>query len=89
MQVDLYNARDLDNYVSLFSDDVVLEDLLTNSVLLQGKTAIRARYAERFKTPVHCTILGRLAIGRVVSLPTTARSRELCFAARSTAKFSR
>jgi hypothetical protein len=75
-QVDLYNARDLDNYIALFSDDVVLEDLQTNALLLQGKAAIRGRYEERFKTPVHCTLLGRLAIGRVVRID---RLFPLCF----------
>ena len=54
--------------MTLFSDDVVLEDLLTNNVLLRGKEAARARYFDRFKTPVHCNVLGRLAIGQVVRL---------------------
>ena len=66
--MDLYNARDLEKYMTLFSDDVVLEDLLTNNVLLRGKEAARARYFDRFKTPVHCNVLGRLAIGQVVRL---------------------
>jgi hypothetical protein len=65
-QLELYNRRDLESFVALFTDNATLEDLQTSSILAQGKAAIRARYEERFKTPVHCALLGRLAIGRVV-----------------------
>ena len=65
-QLDLYNERDVDKFMEIFSKDAVLMDLRSGAVLAQGFTAIRSRYEERFKTPVHCTLIGRLAMGNVV-----------------------
>ena len=48
------------------SDDVLVTDWETGVVLSSGKAALRPRYEERFKTPVHASLLGRLVCGKTV-----------------------
>lgn len=38
----------------------------TGEVIARGVAELRPRYVERFKTPVHCELLGRLACGDTV-----------------------
>lgn len=65
-QLELYNSRDVDAFMSIVADDVLVMDGVTGAVLAQGKEQLRPRYVERFKTPVHCELLGRLVLGNVV-----------------------
>jgi hypothetical protein len=46
-QVEAFNARDLDRFVSYYSADVVLEDG-NGQVMAQGRDALRALYGQLF-----------------------------------------
>ncbi|KAG2496815.1 hypothetical protein HYH03_005221 [Edaphochlamys debaryana] len=52
--------------MEIFTDDIVALDGITGAVIAEGKEALRPRYVERFKGPVHCELLGRLVLGAVV-----------------------
>jgi hypothetical protein len=65
-QLEYYNARDLDQFMSLMAPEVQTIDATTGKVLASGVDELRPRYVERFKTPVHCELLGRLCCGNVV-----------------------
>ncbi|GIL64568.1 hypothetical protein Vafri_18465 [Volvox africanus] len=65
-QLELYNARQVDSFMELFTDDVVVLDGITGAVIASSKEELRPRYVERFKSPVHCELLGRLVLGDVV-----------------------
>jgi len=65
-QLEVYNKRDVEEFMTLFSDDCSLVDLQTGTELARGKESIRERYVKRFQQPVHCTLHSRVAIGRVV-----------------------
>lgn len=63
-QLVAYNARDLDAFCALFSDDVVVYDLPGGAITLEGMEAFRASYAGRFSSPgLHCEILSRMDLG--------------------------
>ncbi|MEM9044944.1 MAG: nuclear transport factor 2 family protein [Pseudomonadota bacterium] len=70
LQLELYNARDLDGFCALFHDDARLLDLPSGTVMAEGIAAIRAFYAARFSNEMlscrvhaHCDI-GAFAIDR-------------------------
>ncbi|GIL75608.1 hypothetical protein Vretimale_15133 [Volvox reticuliferus] len=65
-QLELYNARQVDSFMELFTDDVVVLDGITGAIIASSKEELRPRYIERFKSPVHCELLGRLVLGNVV-----------------------
>ncbi|KAL6745236.1 hypothetical protein V8C86DRAFT_2984426 [Haematococcus lacustris] len=65
-QLRLYNARDLDAFMEMFSEDVHVSDTVTGAVLARSKAELRPRYEARFSSPVHCELVGRLALGNVV-----------------------
>ncbi|GAX77565.1 hypothetical protein CEUSTIGMA_g5009.t1 [Chlamydomonas eustigma] len=65
-QVEFYNARDLESFMDLMAEDVHVSDSETGAVLATNKHELRPRYVERFKTPVHAEILGRLCCGDTV-----------------------
>ncbi|GLI61868.1 hypothetical protein VaNZ11_004338 [Volvox africanus] len=65
-QLELYNARQVEHFMDLFTDDVVVLDGITGAVIASSKEELRPRYVERFKSPVHCELLGRLVLGNVV-----------------------
>ena len=65
-QLEAYNARDLDAFMSLMADDVTATDAISGAVLASNKEELRPRYVERFKTPVYSELLGRLCLGNVV-----------------------
>lgn len=65
-QLELYNAREVDSFMELFTDDVLVLDGVTGAVLASSKNELRPRYVERFNSPVHCELLGRLVLGNVV-----------------------
>jgi predicted house-cleaning NTP pyrophosphatase (Maf/HAM1 superfamily) len=50
----------------LFAEDVVVTDGLTGAIIASSREELRPRYVERFATPVHCELLGRLVLGNVV-----------------------
>lgn len=67
-QVRAYNARDLEWFVGLYSDDAAIHKLLTGELVGQGEAYFRDRYARRFteSTDLHATILGRIVMGEYV-----------------------
>jgi hypothetical protein len=64
-QVEAYNARDIEAFLSFYADDVMIRRLQTGDVLRDGKEAMRERYAERFaeNPELHCTITQRVVHG--------------------------
>lgn len=65
-QLRLYNKRDLEPFMDLFADNVLVTDMVTGNVIAKSKAELRPRYVERFKGPVHCELLGRVVLGNVV-----------------------
>jgi hypothetical protein len=63
-QVDAFNARDAERFVSFYSPDAVLQDGAGN-VIAQGNEAIQAVYAQLFaQSPdLHVDILKRIHVG--------------------------
>ena len=65
VQLDAYNAHDIEAFVACYADDVVIRDLKTGAVTGQGRAQMRESYAtmfERFPN-VHasvstCTVVG-------------------------------
>ena len=64
-QVDAYNARDIDAFLSFYADDVVIRSLPSGEVDWDGKEAMRAPYAKRFSEnpELNCTITQRIVHG--------------------------
>jgi uncharacterized protein (TIGR02246 family) len=66
-QLAAYNARDLDAFAAVFSEDVEVYDF-PGALSLKGREAFRARYAERFKAEgleavaVHRAVIGNRVI---------------------------
>jgi hypothetical protein len=67
-QVNAYNARDIDAFMNCFSADCKIYDFSTGELLMEGETAMRARYGKMFKElpTLHCTIENRITIGNRV-----------------------
>lgn len=65
-QLELYNLRQVDPFLELFADNVIVMDGLTGTITASNKNELRPRYVARFQTPVHCELLGRLVIGNTV-----------------------
>jgi hypothetical protein len=61
-QLDAYNARDIDAFASVYTDDVRLIDLATGSVFCTGIDNLRVRYGRQFeeKTQLHCQLVSRI-----------------------------
>ena len=65
-QLDAYNAKDLDAWLSTYAEDAKQFEL-GGGLLAQGHEAIRARTAQRFKEPnLHALLLKRVVMGKVV-----------------------
>jgi len=64
-QVEAYNARDIEAFLSFYADDVVIRRLPSGEVAWDGKEAMRARYARRFSDnpELNCTITERIVHG--------------------------
>ena len=67
LQLDAYNAQDLDAYCAFFTEDVVVADL-NGEVTSYGVDAYRARYAKAFADfPQNkAELLGRMVLGQRV-----------------------
>jgi uncharacterized protein (TIGR02246 family) len=67
-QVDAYNAHDLDSFVSFYSSDAAYVRHADNSVIFQGREAIREAYGALFQNQpaVHVAIANRIVLGRFV-----------------------
>lgn len=65
-QLDAYNRRDLETFMTLLADNVHVSDGETGAVIATTKEELRPRYVTRFKSPIHCELIGRLCIGNTV-----------------------
>lgn len=65
-QLEAYNAKDLEGFVSLFSPEVKVFNF-PNELVLTGREAFRRRYEERFKTPgLYAAIEARRIMGKYI-----------------------
>ena len=64
-QVEAYNARDIEAFLSFYADDVVVRRLPSGEVAWDGKEAMRPRYAKRFadNPELLCTVTQRIVHG--------------------------
>ncbi|MBD3870871.1 MAG: amidohydrolase family protein [Acidobacteria bacterium] len=64
-QVEAYNARDIEAFLSFYADDVVVRRLPSGEVAWDSKEAMRPRYAKRFaeNPELFCTITTRIVHG--------------------------
>ncbi|QUI25751.1 nuclear transport factor 2 family protein [Vallitalea pronyensis] len=66
-QLEFYNNHNLDGFISTYHDDVKIFNLEDNSVILEGKKALKERYRERFDIfKVHSDIQNRIVVGNKV-----------------------
>ncbi|MFC5046409.1 SgcJ/EcaC family oxidoreductase [Aquimarina hainanensis] len=61
-QLDAYNSRDLELFLSFYSDDIVILDFPGEKVTISGKEALRNVYKEMFENSpkLHCEIVSRI-----------------------------
>ncbi len=66
-QLDAYNARDVERFLTFFTEDCVIEDGAGN-LLMKGHAAMRERYGPMFAAnpQLHCRIASRIRIGEYV-----------------------
>ncbi|HYD81070.1 MAG TPA: nuclear transport factor 2 family protein [Paucimonas sp.] len=67
-QLDAYNARDLERFIKVYSDDIKVYAPPAAEPTLQGKAAFAAHYANnRFNLPaLHAEVLNRIVVGNKV-----------------------
>jgi hypothetical protein len=66
MQLEAYNARDIDAFMSWWADDCQYY-AFASTLLANGAAEIRERHIERFKEPnLFGTLLTRIVVGNVV-----------------------
>jgi len=67
-QLNAYNARNIDDFVACFSEDVCVRELETGEVIAQGIEAFREMYARLFEscTDLHAKLVNRIEHGPVV-----------------------
>jgi hypothetical protein len=64
LQLEAYNAHDIEAYMALFAEDAYTHDLRTGRDVARGAAAIREFYVARFaNTALHCTVLNRIDVG--------------------------
>ena len=67
LQLQAYNARDLEAFVSCYAGDVQLYRMPTKEPTTTGREAMRKVYRERFASPnLHAEILSRIVTGNKV-----------------------
>ncbi|TCM19655.1 hypothetical protein EDF56_103298 [Novosphingobium sp. PhB165] len=65
-QLDAYNARDIDEFMSFWASDAEVFAWPSESIA-KGSEQIRARHIERFNEPdLFARLLGRVAVGGMV-----------------------
>jgi uncharacterized protein (TIGR02246 family) len=69
-QLEAYNAQDLEAFVATYADDIVITTASKGEVLVQGKDALRKRYAGLFENfpKNHCRIAERRTEGDKIVL---------------------
>ena len=65
-QLDAYNARDIDVFLSVWAEDCEIFDF-PSTLAFTGKDELRGRHVERFREPhLFGRLLARVAVGNVV-----------------------
>jgi len=65
-QLEAYNSRDLEKFVSVYSDDIQLYNF-PGEKILEGKDQLRERYKIRFESPnLHAEIVDRALMGEYI-----------------------
>lgn len=61
-QLDAYNARDINSFSEVYSEDIQLIDLLSGEVFCSGREQLNQRYGTMFaeKTQLHCKLVSRI-----------------------------
>lgn len=73
MQLEAYNARDIDAFMAWWSEDCRYY-AFPDTLLAEGAEAIRQRHVERFREPdLHGKLLHRLTVGNLVIDHETVR----------------
>jgi hypothetical protein len=59
-----YNARDVDKFITYFSDDVIVEDGM-GAILISGKTKLYDKYKIMFASfpHLHCEVVKSMRVG--------------------------
>jgi hypothetical protein len=67
-QLDAYNARDLDAFLSFYAEDCVVRDLPGGAARIEGREAMRARYGALFAScpDLHARLENRIVVGDFV-----------------------
>lgn len=66
-QLEAYNERDLERFVTYYSPEITFHDLPSGELVVSGLEQMRKRYAVRFANPdLHCFIANRMVIGDFV-----------------------
>ena len=68
VQLDAYNVRDLDRFLSVYADDVAVYRPPSSTPAFAGRAAMAEFYAtQRFNLPeLHAELVNRIVIGNVV-----------------------
>ena len=66
-QLDFYNIHDLENFLSMYHDDIKIYNLADNSLILDGKEQLRERYSRILhEAKVHVRLKDRIVMGNKV-----------------------
>ncbi len=66
-QLDFYNIHDLENFLSMYHNDIKIFNLLDNSIILSGKEQLREKCIERFHVlKVHARLKNRIVMGNKI-----------------------
>ncbi len=68
LQVEAYNARDLDKFCSFYSEDIKIHEFQSNELFLEGIKELRKRYSSLFEMSpsLHCEIRTRIIHDNIV-----------------------
>lgn len=64
-QLEAYNARDIEAFLSVYDDACVVSAFPSGEVMFAGKPAMRARYGPMFAAhpQLHCDLVARVVFG--------------------------
>lgn len=67
MQLDAYNARNIEDFLKPYADSVKIYNF-PNTLIMDGKEAMRKSYAAMFQRTVnlHCELVNRMVMGNTV-----------------------
>ncbi|MFT4414240.1 nuclear transport factor 2 family protein [Fredinandcohnia humi] len=67
-QLDAYNNKQIEEFISVYSNDVVVMDFPTNEVKISGMKDFKKRYDELFKSNPnqHAELKGRIVKGNTI-----------------------